>query len=113
MNPRDPKLTRLIQAAALLRDQAVSRLGTARNARAECAARLASFDPPPLDSADAELQRAAQRHAVWAELQRHRLNQSLARHDAELEALKKAAARAEARCQVLDRQIIPPRDQLS
>lgn len=113
MKPNDPRLTRLMEAAALMRDQATARLSAAHSARAASFARLESLDPLPLDSADAELHRAAQRHAVWAELQRHRLRQSLAQQDAALTTLRKAAARAEARCQVLERRITPPRDQPS
>lgn len=113
MKTEDPRLARLLQAAALLRDHSTARLAAARAARAESLAQLASFDPPPLDSADAELHRAAQRHAVWAELHRHRLRQTLARQDAALRDLHLAAARAQARCQVLERRIVPPRDQPS
>lgn len=111
--PTDPRMTRLLQAAALLRDHSRARLATAQAARAEAIARLADLDPPPLDSADAELHRSAQRHAVWAELHRHRLRQVIARQDADLRDLRLSAARAQARVQVLETLAVPPKDQSS
>lgn len=113
MPNRDPRLPRLLQAATLLRDHATGRLSAAQAARADLLARLAQFDPAPLDSAEAELHRAAQRHAVWAERHRQGLLQNLARQEAALRDLQQAAARAQARCQVLEKRIVPPRGQSS
>lgn len=113
MKVNDPRMKRLLQAAALLRDHSTARLAAARAARAESLAQLARLDPPPLDSADAELQRTAQRHAVWAELQRHRLRQTLARQEAALQDLTQAAARAQARCRAMEKRMTPRRDQPS
>lgn len=110
---RDPRMKRLLQAAALLRDHKAARMAAARAARVENMARLAGLDPVPLDSADAELHRVAQRHSTWAELHRHRLRQDIARQDAALRDLHLDAARAEARFRVLQRVKGGPGDQLS
>lgn len=109
----DPRMKRLLLAAALVRDHSAATMAAARIARAESLARLARLDPVPLDSADAELHRVAQRHSVWAELNRHRLRQEIARQDTALRDLRLDAARAEARLQVLNRQTARRRDQLS
>ena len=109
----DPRMKRLLQAAALLRDHSASRMVAAKVARAESLARLNSLDPAPLDSADAELHRVAQRHSVWAELHRHGLQQDIARQDAALRDLHLGAARAQARWHVLQRHMLPRRDQSS
>lgn len=109
----DPRMKRLLQAAALLRDYSASRMAAAKAARAESVARLDGLDPAPLDSADAELQRVAQRHSMWAELHRHGLRQDIARQDATLRDLHLDAARAQARWHVLHRHVTPRRDQSS
>ena len=113
MIPGDPRNLRLIEAAALCRDVRLSEVSAARAALRASLACRDKLDPPSTDNADPAHQAADLRHRLWAEGRYRALGPVIAAQEANLNELRGEAARAIARCQILDRLFRKGQDQPS
>ena len=113
MKRPDPRQTRLLEAAALARDMRLLRIAAARAALVTSLARRDALDPFPTDSDDPAIQAADLRHLLWAEGRRRALGPVIATQEAALHQRRSEAARAVARCQVLENLFRTKRDQAS
>jgi hypothetical protein len=102
MTRPDTRHIRLIEAAALVRDMRLSRVSATRVALSASLAHRDALDPFPIGSDDPALQAADLRHRLWAEGRRRALAPVIAAQEALLQQQRREAARAVARCQVLD-----------
>jgi hypothetical protein len=113
MTRPDARHARLIEAASLAREMRLFHVAAARTALAASLAQRDALDPPPTDSDDPAMQAADLRHRLWAEGRRRALGPVIAAQEAALLQRRTEAARAVARCQVLDHLFRKRRDQPS
>lgn len=114
MDREREKLIRLQKAARLRQEADRSRLAALLSERHALLAGLRDLEPIEFDSADPALQMADFRHRLWAAEGQRRIAERIRQQDVIAERHRAAAARATARCSLLERMILSRRrDQLS